>query len=407
MLSRVWASLILISATIVMAGTLFPGLFPADTNILQNWVEALFEMSDLSIDIALGLVGALCFWMGIFQIAQASGLINVLGRMLEPLLIKLMPSVPKGHPSIGAMTMNIAANVFGLDNAATPMGLKAMEDLQTLNPDKKQISDAQLLFVVLNTTSVTLLPVTIIMYRIEMGAAQASDVLLPIILATSCSSLAGVAIVAWKQKLKIWSWHILIGLFAYVAVLTTLFYFSSQSPGMLGKVGPMILLLTVSGILLHGLKHKVDVYEEFITGAKEGFGLAVKIMPYLVAMLVAVGLVRASGALDFLLNGLSWCLAKLHIGDDFVGALPTAFMKPFSGSGARALMLETMQHYGVDSIQGRIAAVMQGSTETTFYVLSVYLGAVGLQRSRYLISACLTADVVGCTAAIIFTKMLF
>ena len=407
MLSRVWASLILISATIVMAGTLFPGLFPADTNILQNWVEALFEMSDLSIDIALGLVGALCFWMGIFQIAQASGLINVLGRMLEPLLIKLMPSVPKGHPSIGAMTMNIAANVFGLDNAATPMGLKAMEDLQTLNPDKKQISDAQLLFVVLNTTSVTLLPVTIIMYRIEMGAAQASDVLLPIILATSCSSLAGVAIVAWKQKLKIWSWHILIGLFAYVAVLTTLFYFSSQSPSMLGKVGPMILLLTVSGILLHGLKHKVDVYEEFITGAKEGFGLAVKIMPYLVAMLVAVGLVRASGALDFLLNGLSWCLAKLHIGDDFVGALPTAFMKPFSGSGARALMLETMQHYGVDSIQGRIAAVMQGSTETTFYVLSVYLGAVGLQRSRYLISACLTADVVGCTAAIIFTKMLF
>lgn len=402
MISKVWAGLILASACVVAVNSIF-----FDHQAMQTWVNALFEMSELSVDIALGLVGALCFWMGLFKIAEVAGIIEQLGRLLQPLLSRLMPSVPPGHPAMGSMTMNIAANIFGLDNAATPMGLKAMEHLQSLNPSPKTLSDAQLLFVVLNTSSVTLLPVTILMYRVEMGAAHAADVLLPIILATSCSTFVGVSLVIWRQKLRIISKGFFLALAAYIIFLVSLIVLGKYQPQGLNQIGPAILMLTVAGIIATGLYRRIPVYDHFIEGAQEGFGLAVKIIPYLVAMLVAVGLLRASGALDYVLNILTWLLGQFGIGDDFVGALPTAFMKPFSGSGARALMLETMEYYGVDSIQGRIAAVVQGSTETTFYVLTVYLGVVGIQRSRYLISTCLIADVAGCTSAIIITQLFF
>lgn len=402
MISKVWAALILISCVASVLGSVF-----FDQPGAKVWVEELFKMSNLSVDIALGLVGALCFWMGLFQIAQSAGLVARLGRLLEPLLTRLMPSVPSGHPALGSMTMNIAANVFGLDNAATPMGLKAMEQLQTLNPSKRTLSDPQLLFVVLNTSSVTLLPVTILMYRVQMGAAAPADVLLPIILATTCSTLVGVGFVAWRQGVLHWSPKLFLALAAYVGLLLGLVFVSASSPNALAQVSPHLVLTVVGGILAWGLYKQVPVYDEFITGAKQGFDIAVKIIPYLVAMLAAIGVLRASGALD----GVLWCIANaaawLGFDTDFVGALPTAFMKPFSGSGARALMIETMNNYGVDSLQGRMASIMQGSTETTFYVLSVYLGVVGIRQSRYLISACLLADCAGCLAALFLTYVFF
>lgn len=402
MISKVWAGLILVSCLITVIGSAF-----FDQPGPQVWVQELFKMSDLSVDIALGLIGALCFWMGMFQIAQASGIVHALGKLLEPLLLRFMPSIPSGHPALGSMTMNIAANVFGLDNAATPMGLKAMEQLQSLNGDSKTLSDPQLLFVVLNTSSVTLLPVTILMYRAQLGAANPADVLLPIILATTCSTCVGVGFVAWRQKYIVWSKGLVLGIAGYIGALVSIIVYTSSSPEMLGQIGPSILLVCVGGILAWGLYRQVPVYEEFITGAKQGFDVAVKIIPYLVAMLAAIGVLRASGVIDIVLWCVTWLCDKLGLAHDFVGALPTAIMKPFSGSGARALMIETMNNYGVDSLQGRMAAVMQGSTETTFYVLSVYLGVVGIQRSRYLISACLLADFAGCIAAIFITQLFF
>jgi len=403
MISRVWAGLILLSC----AGVVF-NLLNDNGALASAWVEALFSMSELSVDIAFGLIGALCFWMGMFQIAQDSGIVTWLGRRLEPLLCRLMPEVPKGHPALGAMTMNIAANVLGLDNAATPMGLKAMTALQELNPIKNTLSDAQLLFVVLNTTSVTLLPVTILMYRVELGAQEPADVLLPIILATSCSTLVGVGLAAWYQKLSLWSGSFILGIILYLVGLVGLSIFvQSQGSKFLSQLGNVVLIGTVGWILSAGLWQKVAVYEAFIAGAKRGFAVAIKIIPYLVAMLVAIGVLRASGVFEVILSAITWLLVVVNGPTEIVGALPTAFMKPFSGSGARALMLETMQHYGVDSLQGRIAAIMQGSTETTFYVLSVYLGVVGISRSRYLISTCLLADVAGCIAAIIFGILFF
>lgn len=402
MISKVWAGLILLSCVLTVLGHVF-----FDQAGPSVWVDELFRMSDLSVDLALGLIGALCFWMGMFQIAQASGVVSGLGHLLEPLLLKLMPSIPPGHPVLGSITMNIAANVFGLDNAATPMGLKAMEELQSLNGESKTLSDPQLLFVVLNTSSVTLLPVTILMYRAQLGAANPADVLLPIIVATTCSTCVGVGFVAWRQKCLEWSPRLLLSVLCYVGVLVSLIVFASGSQSQFSQIGPSILLATVGGILAWGLYRQVPVYEEFITGAKQGFDIAVKIIPYLVAMLVAIGVLRASGAIDAVLWCVIWVCQQIGVGTDFVGALPTAFMKPFSGSGARALMIETMNNYGVDSLQGRMAAVMQGSTETTFYVLSVYLGVVGIQKSRYLISACLLADVAGCVAAIAITQLFF
>jgi len=380
-----------------------------ESHLLGEFVQALFTTSSQSVDIALGLIGALTFWMGLFRVAERAKIIEQLGRLLARPLRALMPGVPKGHPALGSMTLNIAANVLGLDNAATPAGLRAMRDLQKCNPDKARLSDAQMMFVVLNTSSVTLLPVTILMYRAEFGSTQSASVLLPIIIATSCSTLAGVALVACIQKLRIWSFRLCLGIVLYAGLLVSALVLLRQSDNSAGMAhfGNALLITVVMSILGLASFRKQDVYTQFIQGAKSGFAIAIRIIPYLVAMLVAVGLLRASGAFEAVLVSIRTFCTWMNINPAFVDALPTALMKPFSGSGARALMLDTMQVHGVDSTAGRMAAVMQGSTETTFYVLAVYLGAVGIQQSRYLLSVCLAADVVAALAAILITPIAF
>jgi len=404
MLNAVWVGIILLSCFGVLVQSFMVG-----AQAWQLWVTALFDMSRLSVDIALGLIGALCFWMGLFQIAERSGVLETISQKLSPIFKRLMPSLPAGHPALGHITMNLSANVFGLDNAATPMGIQAMQSMQNLN-QTSSISDAQLLFVVLNTTSVTLLPMTIIMYRAQLGAAQPADVLLPIILATSCSSLLGLSIVAWRQKLNIFSPGIIVGVFIYLLILIAITLVAVMLPNgqnILAGFGNGLVVAVVAGLLILGVKAKLDVYQEFITGAKQGFQVAVNIIPYLVAMLVAIGLLRASGVFDFILGIFRVGVQFIGLDDQFIGALPTAFMKPFSGSGARAMMLEAMNTYGVDSLQGRIAAIAQGSTETTFYVAAVYLGAAGIKKTRYLISTCLMADATGALAAILLGYLFF
>ena len=397
MLNYIWTLFFLISIVSIYIQTIVSGV-----DISQVWVEALFEMASLSVKISFGLIGALCFWMGMFQIAQAAGLIEKLSQKMTGVFSVLMPKVPKGHESFGAITMNMSANILGLDNAATPLGIKAMQSLQGLNTGA-MISNAQILFMVLNTTSVTLFPMTIIVYRAELGANQPADVMLPILIATSCSTLVGLSLVAWRQKLQIFRTKFCLFILLYVFLLigvSLLTLTSPQASEILGAIGNLFIITLIGFFLVMGLVAKIDVYDEFIQGAKQGFGVAVQIIPYLVAMLVAIGVLRASGVFDAVISFVASMVNLIGFDEQFLGALPTALMKPFSGSGARAMMLEAMNTYGVDSLQARMAAIMQGSTETTFYVIAVYLGAAGVKHTRYLISTCLMADVAGCLAAI-------
>ena len=375
-----------------------------DETVFQAVIQSTFDMAKLSVEIAIGLVGLLALWSGLFRIAEKAGLIAVLSRLLAPFFSRIMPEVPKGHAAHGAVTMNLAANMLGLDNAATPLGLKAMQALQCLNPTKHTASNAQILFLVLNTSSVTLLPVTIFMYRAQLGAADPTDVFIPILLATSLSTLTGLLAVMLIQKIPFD--RVVLGYLLAGAVLMTGFvYWLSLIPASdLGNVSQLLangLLLTVLALFISvGLWRRVAVYEEFVEGAKEGFETAIKLIPYLVAMLVAIGVFRACGALEYLIEVVAALLSALGVTTGFVEALPVALMKPFSGSGARALMLDVMNTHGVDSLAGRIAAVMQGSTETTFYVLTVYFGVVGIARIRYALWAGLLCDGVGMIAAI-------
>ncbi|WP_221796196.1 nucleoside recognition domain-containing protein [Oceanobacter mangrovi] len=405
-MNLVWACFFLVG--IAVAAIRWLG---GETDIFQLLVTASFDMAKLSVEIAIGMVGVLALWSGLFRIAERAGLIDILGRGLQPLFRRLMPEIPPHHPAQGAITMNLAANMLGLDNAATPLGIKAMQALQDLNPFKHTASNAQILFLVLNTSSVTLLPVTIFMYRAQLGAANPADVFIPILLATMASTLTGLLLVMWIQKIRIDRVVIayLGGLVALVASLV--FWLGSLSSDVLasysGQLANAVLLLVVGCFLLAGLSAKRPVYEDFIDGAKSGFETAVQLIPYLVAMLVAIGVFRASGALDLLLDGLRWALAGLGLSSWFVDALPVAFMKPFSGSGARAMMLDVMSSHGVDSLAGLLAAVMQGSTETTFYVLAVYFGVVGISRIRYALWAGLACDAAGMTAAILICHWFF
>ena len=375
-----------------------------DETVFQAVIQSTFDMAKLSVEIAIGLVGLLALWSGLFRIAEKAGLIAVLSRLLAPFFSRIMPEVPKGHAAHGAVTMNLAANMLGLDNAATPLGLKAMQALQCLNPTKHTASNAQILFLVLNTSSVTLLPVTIFMYRAQLGAADPTDVFIPILLATSLSTLTGLLAVMLIQKIPFD--RVVLGYLLAGAVLMTGFvYWLSLIPASaLGNVSQLLangLLLTVLALFISvGLWRRVAVYEEFVEGAKEGFETAIKLIPYLVAMLVAIGVFRACGALEYLIEMIAALLSALGLTTGFVEALPVALMKPFSGSGARALMLDVMNTHGVDSLAGHIAAVMQGSTETTFYVLTVYFGVVGIARIRYALWAGLLCDGVGMIAAI-------
>jgi len=374
--------------------------------IFSEIMQSTFDMAALSVEVAIGLIGVLCLWLGFFRIAEKSGLINVLSRILEPLFTRLMPEVPRGHASHGSITMNIAANMLGLDNAATPMGLKAMKDLQQLNPNKDTATNAQILFLVLNTSSVTLLPVTIFMYRAQQGAAEPTAVFIPILMATSASTLAGLIAVAYVQRIKLFDKVILAYLFGFALLMAILATFllsqpAEQMASTSSLLGNLILFSIIMLFLGAGWWRKINVYDAFIDGAKEGFDVAVRLIPFLVGMLVAIGVLRASGVLDGLIVGLEFVLSSVGINTDFIQALPTALMKPLSGSGARAMMLETMNNFGVDSFPATVSAIMQGSTETTFYVLAVYFGSVGIRHVRHAISCALIADAAGILTSII------
>lgn len=390
---------------VAAASALARWLIGGDATVFAAMVESLFAMAKLAVEVMVLLFGTLTLWLGFLRIAEKAGLVERLAVLLGPLFRRLMPEVPPGHPAIGLITLNFAANGLGLDNAATPIGLKAMKALQELNPSSTTASNAQILFLVLNASSLTLLPVTIFMYRAQQGAADPTLVFLPILLATSASTLAGLLSVALMQRLRLWDPVVLAYLIpgalllaGFMAVLGTL---SATALAQLSSLlGNLTLFSLIVLFLIVGALKKVPVYESFVEGAKEGFDVARNLLPYLVAMLCAVGVLRASGALEVVLGGIRWAVEGLGWDSRFVEALPTALVKPFSGSAARAMLLETMQTHGVDSFPALVAATVQGSTETTFYVLAVYFGSVGLQRARHAVGCALTADLAGVIASI-------
>ena len=407
MLTHLWFAFFAVS----FISACYQWLINGQSEIFSALVQSTFDMAGLSVEIAIGLIGVLALWLGFFKIAERAGMVQLLSRLLEPLFLKLMPDVPKNHPSHGSITMNIAANILGLDNAATPMGLKAMQDLQSINPEKDTASNAQILFLVLNTSSLTLLPVTIFMYRAQQGAADPSAVFLPILMATSASTLTGLLAVAYMQKINLLDKTIAIYFSAFAILLAALASYLVSLPteemsATSSLLGNFILFGVIMLFLGAGWYKKVDVYDAFIEGAKEGFEIAIKLIPYLLAMLVAIGLLRSSGVLDNLLAIFNYLFTLAGVNTDFIQALPTAFMKPLSGSGARAMMLETMNTYGVDSFAATVSAILQGSTETTFYVLAVYFGSVNIKHVRHALGCALLADLAGIITAI-FAGYLF
>jgi spore maturation protein SpmA len=408
MLNFIWISFFLIAFVVATIKLLFLG----DTEIFGQLMTAMFSLSKTAFEISLGLTGILALWLGIMRIGEQSGFITLLTRGLRPLFQRLMPEVPKDHPAVGAMVMNISANALGLDNAATPLGIKAMQELQKLNPLKDTASNAQILFLVINTSAVTLFPVTIFTYRAQMGAANPTDVFIPILIATYISTLCGLIAVSAIQKINLLDKVILSYLGGFTAVVAGLMlYFSgleqTQMQQQSALISHVILFSLVVTFIVGAVIKKVNAYEAFVEGAKEGFETAIKIIPYLVAMLVAIGVFRASGALDMLMSAIRSSVLFFNLDDQFIDALPTALMKPFSGSGARAMMVDTMQAYGADSFSGRLASIVQGSTETTFYVLAVYFGAVGIKNIRHAVGCGLIADFAGIIAAILVCYWFF
>ena len=388
------------------------GLCMGDATLFQKIVEATFDSSKNAFEISLGLTGILSLWLGIMRIGERAGAVNVLARMLSPVFSKLFPGIPKNHPAMGSIFMNIASNMLGLDNAATPTGLQAMKQMQTLNEKKDTATNAMIMFLVLNTSGLTIIPTTILGFRAAYGAHNPTDVFVPILLATTIATLAGIIITAIWQKINLLQPVLLAFLGAMVAfvgvVIWGFSHMDQQMMEIVANVGGSIILLTIILIfILAGVVKRVNVYDSFIEGAKEGFTTAVKIIPYLVAILVAIGVFRASGAMDMLLSGLAWCIHACGLSTDFVNALPTAFMKPLSGSGARGLMLEAMKTYGADSFVGRLSCIFQGSTDTTFYILAVYFGSINIKYTRHAVACGLLADLVGVLAAISIAYMMF
>ena len=401
MLHRIWLSFFIIG----FVSAFYQWLGIGDADVFQRIIKSTFDMASLSVELSIGLIGVLSLWLGIAALGEASGLMTKLARVLSPLFTRLMPEVPKGHPAIGSMTLNLSANALGLDNAATPLGLKAMQDLQSLNPKPDTASNAQILFLVLNTSSVTLFPITVLLYRAQLGAADPASVFIPILLATSCSTLAGLLVTAWVQKIKLWD-TVVLGYLALMmgSLFALVAYFATLSAEQLQHSSSVVSNLMIFSIIMLFLLvahyKKVNVYDTFIDGAKNGFQVAIDIIPFLLAMLVAIGIFRASGALDIAIDGIRDIVTMAGWDTRFVDALPTAMMKPLSGSGARAMMVETMNTHGVDSFQGLLSATIQGSTETTFYVLAVYFGSVGIRHGRHALACGLTADLAGIVSAI-------
>ncbi|MDP2783088.1 MAG: nucleoside recognition domain-containing protein [Sulfurimicrobium sp.] len=401
MLNAIWIGFFLVAFAIGLGKLVLFG----QTEVFPLMMKATFDSAKTGFEIALGLTGVMTLWLGVMKIGEKAGFLALLTRLLVPLFRRLMPDVPPDHPALGSITMNMAANMLGLDNAATPMGLKAMRELQTLNPTPDTASDAQILFLVINASSVTLLPVTIFTYRAQLGAADPTDVFIPILLATYCSTLVGLLAVAAFQKINLLDRVVLAylgGITAVVAALVT--YFARLDAATMQAQSAFLSNFLLFGLLIAFLAgavvKKVNAYEAFIEGAKEGFHIAVGIIPYLVAMLVAIGVFRASGGLEAVMGGVRWLVQWFGLDTRFVDGLPTALMKPLSGSGSRAMMIETMKVSGADSFAGRLASIIQGSTETTFYVLAVYFGSVGIQRVRHAVSCGLLADLGGFVAAV-------
>ena len=407
-LNIIWVSFILISIVIGLVRLIFWG----DVDIMQAMVDSTFSSAKNGFEISLYLTGVLTLWLGIMRIGEEGGAVGLLSRFISPLFVRIFPEVPRNHPAMGSITMNLAANMLGLDNAATPMGLKAMQQLQELNPQKDRATNAQIMFLVLNTSGLTIIPISIIAYRTQMGAATPTDVFLPILMATFFSTLCGLIAVAIKQRIDLFDKVIIAyigGLSALVGLL--IYSLSNMSPDTIQRISSIIsssvLLLIIGGFIALALLRKVNVYTSFIDGAKQGFNTAISIIPYLIAILVAVGLFRASGALDLIMDGIKSIVAMTGSDAAFVDALPTAFMKPLSGTGARGFMIETMSTYGPDSFAGRLSCLFQGAADTTFYILAVYFGSVGIKNTRHALPCGLLADLAGIIAAIFIAYLFF
>ena len=407
-LNYIWIAFFIVAFVIAVVKLVFLG----DYDVFPAMMDSTFSSSKTAFEISLGLTGVLSLWLGIMKIGEKGGVVNVLARLLSPVFAKLFPDIPKGHPVTGSIFMNIAANMLGLDNAATPLGLKAMEQLQDINSKKDTASNPMIMFLVLNTSGLTLIPISILVYRAQMGAAQPTDVFIPILLATFFSTLAGIIITSFYQKINLLNRTILLTLGgAAVVVAAVIWGFGQLDSVLMNKVSTstanILLMLIIIAFILAGMRKKVNVYDAFIEGAKEGFTTAVRIIPYLVAILVAIGVFRASGAMDMLINGIGWTVEACGGNSDFVGALPTALMKPLSGSGARGMMVDAMTTYGADSFIGRLSCIFQGSTDTTFYILAVYFGSVGIRKTRHAVACGLLADLAGIIAAIAIAYMFF
>lgn len=387
-------------------------VFMGDTSVFPEIINSTFESSKTAFDISLGLTGVLSLWMGIMKVGEAGGVIQFFSRILSPVFCRLFPDIPKGHPVTGSIFMNLAANMLGLDNAATPLGLKAMEGLQELNPKKDTATNPMIMFLVLNTSGLTLIPISIMVYRAQLGAAQPTDVFVPILLATFFSTLTGILAVSAYQKIPLINKPMLLllgGVSVVVAAIIWAFTTLSREEMNLYSTNfaNVFLFLIIIGFIGAGIRKRINVYDAFIDGAKEGFSTAVRIIPYLVAILVAIGVFRASGSMEFLIQGIAKIIEWCGIDSSFVGALPTAIMKPLSGSGARGMMVDAMNTYGADSFVGRLTCIFQGSTDTTFYILAVYFGSVGVSKTRHAVTCGLLADVAGIIAAICMGYLFF
>ncbi len=407
-LNYIWIAFFLIAFAIALVRLVFMG----DTEVFPAIMNSTFDTSRTAFEISLGLTGVLSLWLGVMRVGERGGVVDALARLLSPVFTRLFPAIPKGHPVTGSIFMNIAANMLGLDNAATPLGLRAMEQLQELNPKKDTATDPMIMFLVLNTSGLTLIPVSIMVYRAQMGAAQPTDVFIPILLATFFSTLAGIIVTSLYQRINLINRTMLLTLGGMSAAVAAIIWgFARMDKTQMNTVSTTVANILLMGIIvafiLAAMRKKVNVYDAFIEGAKEGFSTAVRIIPYLVAMLVGIGVFRASGAMDMLVDGVKWTVASLGGDTSFAGALPTALMKPLSGSGARGMMVDAMSTYGADSFVGRLSCIFQGSTDTTFYILAVYFGSIGVRYTRHAVACGLLADLAGVIAAIAIAYMFF
>ncbi|MBL7885083.1 MAG: hypothetical protein JNL69_13500 [Bacteroidia bacterium] len=408
-LNYIWIAFFVIAFVVALLKLAITG----DTQIFKTIIDATFDSSKMAVmDISLPLVGVMTLWLGLMNIGEKAGAINFLSRIVGPFFNKLFPEIPKNHPANGQIMMNFSANMLGLDNAATPLGLKAMNSMQELNPEKDTASNAQIMFLVLNTSGLTIIPVTIMAQRAIMGAANPSDVFIPILIATYFSTLVGLLTVVFWQKINLLNGIVLSWLLGITAIIfSIIWYFSTLSPDDIAStsmvLANVILFSIIVSFMLGAVRKRVNVYDAFIEGAKQGFETGVKVIPYLVAMLVGIAVFRASGAMGYIVDGIAWCVQALNFNTDFVGSLPTAFMKPLSGSGAKAMMLETMKTEGADSFVGRLSCVFQGAADTTFYIVALYFGSVGVKKTRYAVTAGLIADLAGVIAAIFISYLFF